>query len=382
MPILAVCPYCHEGKVRAPDKALGLSATCPKCANCFTIVPSVELPAAPAGMKPAPRARAAPTSPIAAFEGGQIGRTARTAITIDVPTPVPEETTRPPEPNTSPEPEPPVALFQPPTRRTKINASPQVLLAIILAGVGLAASQVPFGRVPSVLLCLAGLILGLVSLASAKSKYRWPVAAAGLNLFAVVALLLVPSWFGLSSWWPAKIENDANQIKAVAYGRGEAAPTEDEWLDASKAAWQREDVRVKVTSVVLAPIDLEGPTDQKKKSKERYVQIRLRISNVGVTRKLEFQAWSTPPGPGVEAPQLRDGAGASLTQRWFETGAKSSGRSTNPQLFPDKFADDLLVYEAPAKGVDHLRLELPASAYGGSGRIQLLIPAGMIANRQ
>jgi len=42
MPILAICPYCREGKVRAPDRAVGLSATCPKCFNCFTIIASKD----------------------------------------------------------------------------------------------------------------------------------------------------------------------------------------------------------------------------------------------------------------------------------------------------------------------------------------------------
>src|SRR2546430_1407671 len=40
MPILAVCPYCQEGKVRAPDSAVGLSADCPRCHNSFTLVAS------------------------------------------------------------------------------------------------------------------------------------------------------------------------------------------------------------------------------------------------------------------------------------------------------------------------------------------------------
>ena len=42
MSILAVCPFCKQGKVRAPVTAVGLSATCPSCQNFFTIVESKE----------------------------------------------------------------------------------------------------------------------------------------------------------------------------------------------------------------------------------------------------------------------------------------------------------------------------------------------------
>ena len=38
-----ICPYCGEGKVRAPDAAVGLSATCPRCYSAFTIMASEKL---------------------------------------------------------------------------------------------------------------------------------------------------------------------------------------------------------------------------------------------------------------------------------------------------------------------------------------------------
>src|SRR4051794_39902147 len=60
MPIIAVCPYCHEGKVRAPERAIGLSATCPRCMSCFTLVASDELVAAPSRLAAAPRSLTVP----------------------------------------------------------------------------------------------------------------------------------------------------------------------------------------------------------------------------------------------------------------------------------------------------------------------------------
>src|SRR5262249_9662132 len=74
MATIAVCPYCNQGKVRAPKAAEGLSATCPRCHSSFPIVDSGELtppPARPTGPFRAPAAPAAappaePTEPAAA----------------------------------------------------------------------------------------------------------------------------------------------------------------------------------------------------------------------------------------------------------------------------------------------------------------------------
>src|SRR6188472_3377925 len=40
--IVAMCPYCRAGGVRAPATAVGALATCPKCRSSFTVIPSDE----------------------------------------------------------------------------------------------------------------------------------------------------------------------------------------------------------------------------------------------------------------------------------------------------------------------------------------------------
>lgn len=42
--IVAICPYCRAGGVRAPQASVGASATCPKCKSSFTVMPSDGLP--------------------------------------------------------------------------------------------------------------------------------------------------------------------------------------------------------------------------------------------------------------------------------------------------------------------------------------------------
>ena len=42
VPIIAVCPYCQIGRVRAPERAVGATANCPRCHSSFTVVDSGE----------------------------------------------------------------------------------------------------------------------------------------------------------------------------------------------------------------------------------------------------------------------------------------------------------------------------------------------------
>ena len=63
MAILAVCPYCGKGKVRAPNGSEGLCATCPSCRNSFTIIVSEQL-----GKGPSQAGAADETAPAPALE--------------------------------------------------------------------------------------------------------------------------------------------------------------------------------------------------------------------------------------------------------------------------------------------------------------------------
>ena len=67
--IVAVCPYCRAGGVKAPASAVGSSANCPRCGSSFTVMPSEGVPGwatkSPSGTVAAPPA--AETQPSAAL---------------------------------------------------------------------------------------------------------------------------------------------------------------------------------------------------------------------------------------------------------------------------------------------------------------------------
>jgi len=378
MAILATCPYCNEGKVRAPDKAVGLIATCPKCLSCFTLVPSDGAQKPYAESKSPSRTAGAPLAALPP-EAGQI--LPRAAITLDIPTPPPElaapATKRGPlKAKTS------APAGSATARREPRTALGLALIAITLAGAGLAASQAPFGRIAATALSALGLAGAVGNVILANRKPLWPIVAAIMNAGVLVILLAFPAWLGLGPWWPHKIDDDSNQIKAVAFGRGEAAPMQNDWLDASKAAWQHGDVRVKIMSAVIAPIEWDGPQEQKKRTLERYLQIRVRITNVGITRKLEYRSWNDESGSDVQISELRDDTGRLVARRAIEGGWLIPGRTHGSDgLFPGKSTDDVFVYELPRPSFELLRWQLSEAAFGGSGQIHLMIPKSMIEYR-
>src|SRR5262249_10695261 len=151
MPILAICPYCREGKVRAPDRAVGLSATCPKCFNCFTIIAAKEAaaelnppPPPPSPRRPqSARPQAVPTAVAPSS----------TAVAVDRRTPAPAALPRiavnpllAPCPAPAPRPTPSYNDEPSGDREPQGDSSfAMAMIAITLAGIGLGLSQVPYG---------------------------------------------------------------------------------------------------------------------------------------------------------------------------------------------------------------------------------------------
>src|SRR5262245_65736650 len=84
MPFVAECAYCLH-RVKVPDRALGSSVKCPKCASHYTLRPSTPpLPGRQEPRPPAPLAPASETSPAAAVA------TAEAPAAVPVTTPPPE----------------------------------------------------------------------------------------------------------------------------------------------------------------------------------------------------------------------------------------------------------------------------------------------------
>jgi hypothetical protein len=363
MPITALCPYCRAGGVRAHERAIGMSATCPKCGSSFTVVPTTEKPVreVPPEPEPLPFAR----------EEEEVADTRAHAATDGVtePSPVlaPVRTNAPATAALEPEEEGDPAYVA-------------ALVALTLFGVGLVASQLPFGRFVALGLTGVGLVLGLVCLAAEGRARTAAAAAAGFNALAVVLLLLAPTWIGLTPWKDPPPDPGPKGPQAVAHGNNLSEPAE--WVDASTASWALNDVRVTVRGASVGPVELVGPSGAKRKTREAGLTLVVRVSNEGVQRKIPLAGWAAGDPAAV---RVTDPDGAVLAPKAFDAGWRPAPRedlAERPgQLFPGKAADVVLVFEAPAARPAELRLELPGVAVGVPEPAKFVVRGSFVSGR-
>ena len=242
------------------------------------------------------------------------------------------------------------------------------LVAGTLFGVAVAASQFPYGRIAAAALAGVGLGLAGLSLAGLEGRKWVGWAGVGLNALALLLVLALPGWLGTPTWVPDR-GPDSDEKPVTAVGRDGTPPRPAEWVNASQAAWQHDDVRVAVAAVTSAPVESAAKTKAKPKKQDRVLRVELKVTNVGVARAIEFAGWPVVP-PGE--PVLTTAGGKVLAGRQpGEPGAAAT-------LYPGRSADWVLVFDDPAEAKGDLRLELPAQAYAGTNPVRLLIPRAMI----
>jgi hypothetical protein len=340
MSIVVLCPYCRRGKVRAPESAVGRPVLCPACRSAFTIAPDTLMPARPAE-RPA---------------GGSKGADGTVAVLAASDVGIHEVG---------------VAVAPDTEADGRDSGFVPALAALTLGGVGLALSQVPYGRFATAGLAGIGLVVALIGLGVAGRR-RLPAIAVGVNVVGVLLAACLPAWLGLSSWRPVPVPDESGVARAVGLTDGLAAPAE--WADVRTSAWQRDDVRVGVPAFTVGPVELVGPKEKRRWTKEKYLQVRVRVENAGVARALEVRGW---PTVGPDAPRLTDAAGAAVPLKAFDDGWAPVSPSATGVLVPGRATEFLLIFQAPARG-GPLRLELPAAAFGGGEPVRLLLqPEGL-----
>jgi hypothetical protein len=382
MSILAVCPFCKQGKVRAPVNAVGLSATCPSCYNCFTIVDSKEkvstgTKAAQAGGTAVRSALATPARP-AVSDSTPLppGITGEVPLGIDV-SPPPLRRMPAPAPITVS-----VSTFSPPEPDTESIFS-LAMISLIVAGAALFVSQIThYGRYATVALAMIGVLLAFLALISWGRRKLWPLLGVVANVATILLVTILPGWLALDSWWPPRIVNDVGVTKVRPFDGSAAAMLEGGWLDVSKGVWQRDDVLVKISMMWVGKVQLKGPKDKNESSRDKVLVVGVQISNVGPARRIEYRSWQQPP-PAESAPaQVTDSTGKGLPGKKFPEGWEVPFHAQNGAILPGRTHDDWLVFEAPEGKFDYIRLELPVWAFGGTGEpVRLHVPASLIGSR-
>src|SRR5262249_20336222 len=117
------------------------------------------------------------------------------------------------------------------------RALPVALFAFVAGSVGLMLSQTGLAHFGAIGAAGLGLALAVVSLALVRQKWVVPIIAAGFNVLIIAVVILLPSWLNLRSWRTQTQREDTETVFAVGHD-GVPVPAE-EWIDASKLAWQR-----------------------------------------------------------------------------------------------------------------------------------------------
>jgi hypothetical protein len=357
VPIIAVCPYCQVGRVRAPERAVGATANCPKCYSSFTVVDSGETEEVARQRVSAAQSVPPPAEPPnqAQVATGPLETTAVITVPRPLPAPMPS----------------PVSTDEDDDSEGTDPARVATVFAFLLAGAGLIAAQFPYGRFGTVGGCAIGALLAVAAMLSAR-RPLWPAVAAGLNGVVLVVALLLPGWLGLAPWRPTKADDTSKTVQVVS-AEGLQKPQSD-WVEIGQA-WQFDDVRV-VGKATLGPIEMIGPKGQPAWSRKNYIQLRVKVANVGVVREVPFAGWDPA------AVKFTDAAGTTVPPAKFDGGWAVTETYKTAKLTPGKSADWLLLFEVPTNPTEYFRIELPGAPCGvPDSPVRFQIPARPLGYR-
>jgi hypothetical protein len=361
MPVIANCSSCGS-KLNVSDDLLGREVRCPRCGTVTVVPPPGE----------GQRSRAAAERPTEPYHpkgevvAGRPGARRPQEVDDD------RYSDRAPGPD-------------------RVDAPAQqngAALGLGIASLVLGILAIPFALIPcigtySIPVSSVGLLLGVVGLVlvltSKKGSLGFPIAGTAVS---AVALAVAGLWFlicaGLMSGAKQGVEELKKGMEEIANKMEEAQRREAaDWVDASQEAATHGDVRVRVTSVTLGRVALEGGNEAAQKSAEHNLVIRLAIENTSAATDITYNGWGgkagfDPDAATLKGPPVFNYPAVSFTQ-------KVKGQVSSPRIIkPGQSLTDVLVFQAPMNNPDELRLELPASAFGGIGRIKFRISAAMI----
>lgn len=157
----------------------------------------------------------------------------------------------------------------------------------------------------------------------------------------------------------------------------ETPPPTEEWVDASLASADRENVTVTVTSAwVGRPRLVSRRSGKAARPRSDYLSVTLELSN-GSQKKLDYTSWNRETaGVRLIDNNHNEYSPKSFASRGMEIdGQVEGGRGT---VDPGSAIGDVLLFEPPAADVRFLRLELPRAAFGERDSLKFEIPISMV----
>jgi hypothetical protein len=360
MPLAVSCPACGS-KLNAPDSLAGKRIKCPRCGGRVEVTPA-RPPRDHLVTGPPPRRAAIADQESEPDEDNATYVAARRRADPDDPTPAHKG-----------------------ANSLGISSLVLGILALLFAWIPLVGMvSIPLGGL-GLLLGIAG---GVVALLRRGSGVGFPIAGAAVSLLAIGVAV---AWLGFigravqAVGEEVRAKNATNQKMFTASdpspGASPEAPPDSqaaqqaEWVDVTKGAAQQGDVRIWVPTVMVGDVPLRH-LGHSSISESKYLMIRLRIENASETRKIGYESWAANGRRLLQkhVPHLTDNFGNTYKPVTFGLTTEVEGQLEAESIYPGKYIDDLLVYEPPIDKAEYLRLELPASAFGGTGMIRLQMP--------
>ncbi len=326
-------------------------------------------------------------------------------------------------------------------QKPKRGSSSLAMSSVLLAVLAFLFCWVPQLGIVSILVALLALLIGGLGLAIAR--FRSPAGVgfslAGILLSVVSLVMVAIPYFPASTVEPAAAPPIVQQAAVPAPTMQDAVlsePAEDnaaaepepQWTNAQNPV-QEGELRISVSRVKLDFVSIKSLvaiTRSNEKSKEKMLLVSLTIENTSDSRKVDFKGFSGNDLAGGLAgnsvlgglsekdvitalsgkdgnsgladkdvisglagsvsdaiseskPGLEDNFGNHYRQMTFGLGSTVDGQAENQSIYPGKAISDVLVFEAPIEKAKYLHLELPATAFGGTGKVRFEIPAEMIA---
>lgn len=426
MPIPVTCPSCGV-KAKAPDAAAGRAVKCPKCGAVISVSPAAPPPAPPTpqpapvqsrppakvgaaeAIPPKPRpaqVEAAEPEPAKAVEdcpycGEEVLAGAKKCKhcgeALDAPPPADEGEGRGRKRGWKDEDD--EDRDEPRKRPRRDDRDEEEEEDERPAGRGRRGSSAGTSDacgIASVVLGGVSMVLALLSCCTCgfSAYVAGPLALVGgvlafyarqnLRVVGLIfnALALIPALI-LSVLFAMGLTLSALNPLGTAKGPGagdvvDLVPDMADWPDGTQQDVTHGDLSVRITSAEVGPVALTQ-AGRRSLSADKHLIVRLRLRNTGATKTINYKDWADKdPLNDEHAGTLEDNFGDSYEQVSFPAGSTVDGQLKRATIQAGKAAEDVLVFDKPAENVEYLRLELPASAIGGDGKLRLRIPAEAI----
>jgi hypothetical protein len=394
MSFIASCPFCRR-KVQAPRRALGQSIACKRCNNFFTVAPDDEAALHHAktessseleiGLKAALPIAPPPTQRTTSMPHDTRGLTplgSPDAAAPDEKDLSLTETVRQHERITAPIlpvlREPPRAQVRP----TKLGWHTLGVVAMALGSFALVCAGVSWLQWLTIPLAALGLIAGAFGLIvdyTEKTEEWTPKAGAGISGAVLLIALVWPALLGLDAKITTDLPPPIDPNRQVFQARGDKGsavvrPTPqplaaERWVEAEQYDVDHGFVRLRVVGTAVQDVPANLRKDRRRGEKELVLTVML--SHVGTKDPISFPGWRN--ASAASAPRLTDASGKTLGFH-----PRSEAGLPPRALVPFHPVQEALAFDVPAAGSEYLRLELPATAFGGIGAVKFQIPKSMI----